>query len=80
MSDIQDYVECIIKRYETLTAVLPIHVYINKINHRLVFKMRDGYKIRARIRNAWNKEIILVAKKKKKKTKQKMEKNDQVLK
>ena len=56
MSDIQDYVECIIKRYETLTAVLPIHVYINKINHRLVFKMRDGYKIKARIRNAWNKK------------------------
>ena len=69
MSDIQDYVECIIKRYETLTAVLPIHVYINKINHRLVFKMRDGYKIKARIRNAWNKEIILVAKKKKRQNK-----------
>ena len=73
MSDIQDYVECIIKRYETLTAVLPIHVYINKINHRLVFKMRDGYKIKARIRNAWNNEIILVAKKKKKKDKTKNE-------
>ena len=79
MSNIQDYIECIIKRYETLTAVLPIHAYINKINHRLVFKMRDGYKIKARITNAWNNEVILVAKKKKK-TKQKMEKNDQVLK
>ena len=66
MSNIQDYIECIIKRYETLTTVLPIHAYINKINHRLVFKMRDGYKIKARIRNAWNNEIILVAKKKKK--------------
>ena len=76
MSNIQDYIECIIKRYETLTAVLPIYAYINKINHRLVFKMRDGYKIKARITNAWNNEIILVAKK----TKQKMKKNDQVFK
>ena len=52
MSDIQDYIQCIIKKYETLTAVLPIHVYINKINNRLMFKMRDGYKTKARITNA----------------------------
>ena len=24
---------------------LPIHVYINKINNRLVFKIKDGYKL-----------------------------------
>ena len=30
---------------KTLTATPPIHVYINKINDRLVFKIKDGYKL-----------------------------------
>ena len=34
VSDIQDYVEFIIKKHETLTTILPIHVYINRINNR----------------------------------------------
>ena len=42
MSDIQDYIEYIIREHETLTAVPPIHVYINRINNRLVFKIKDG--------------------------------------
>ena len=45
MSDIQDYIESIIKKHETLTTFPPIHVYINRINNRLVFKMKDGYKL-----------------------------------
>ena len=45
VSDIQDYIEYIIKKHETLIAILPIHVYINRINNRLVFKMKDGYKL-----------------------------------
>ena len=45
MSDIQDCMECIIKKHETLTAIPPIHVYINRINNRLVFKIKDGYKL-----------------------------------
>ena len=45
VSDIQDYIEYIIKKHETLTAIPPIHVYINKINNRLVFKIKDGYKL-----------------------------------
>ena len=45
MSDIQDYIEYIIKKHETLTAIPPIHVYINRINNRLVFKIKDGYKL-----------------------------------
>ena len=36
VSDIQDYIEFIIKKHETLTAILPIHVYINRINNRRI--------------------------------------------
>ena len=45
VSDIQDYIECIIKKHETLTTILLIHVYINRINNRLLFKIKDGYKL-----------------------------------
>ena len=45
VSDIQDYIEYIIKKHETLTTLPPIHVYINRINNRLVFKIKDGYKL-----------------------------------
>ena len=45
VSDLQDYTECIIKEHETLTAILPIHVYISRIDNRLVFQIiKDGYK------------------------------------
>ena len=29
-------------KHETLTAIPPISVYINRINDRLVFKIKDG--------------------------------------
>ena len=45
MSGIQDYIECIIKEHEILTIIPSIHVYINRINNRLVFKITDGYKL-----------------------------------
>ena len=45
VSDIQDYIEYIIKKHETLTTIPPIYVYINRINNRLVFKIKDGYKL-----------------------------------
>ena len=45
VSDIQDYIEFIIKKHETLTAIPPIHVCINRINYRLVFKTKIGYKL-----------------------------------
>ena len=45
VSDIQEYIEFIIKKHETLTAVPPVHVYINRTNNRLVFKIKDGYKL-----------------------------------
>ena len=42
--NIQDSIEHIIKEYEILAAISPIHVYINRINARLIFKIKDGYK------------------------------------
>ena len=29
-----------------MTAIAPIQIYINKINDRLVFKIKDGYKLK----------------------------------
>ena len=43
-SDIQDYIEYIVKKHETLITA-PLHFYINRINKRLVFKIKDGYKL-----------------------------------
>ena len=40
MSDGQDNIEYIINQEETLTAIPPIHVYVNRIINRLVFKDR----------------------------------------
>ena len=45
VSDIQDYIEFAIKQHKTLTTIPPIQVYINIINNRLLFKIKDGYKI-----------------------------------
>ena len=44
VSDIQDYIEFILNKYDKLTAIPPIHVYVNRINNRLVFKIKDGIK------------------------------------
>ena len=33
------------KKHETLTTIPPIHVYAKRINNRLVFKIKDGYKL-----------------------------------
>ena len=41
VSDIQGYTEYIIKKQETLPGNLPLHVYINRINNRLAFKLKD---------------------------------------
>ena len=32
VSDMQDYIEYIIKKQKTLPAIPPIHIYINKVN------------------------------------------------
>ena len=46
VSDIQGYIEYIIKKHETLTTIPPIYVHVNAINNRLLFKIRDGYKLK----------------------------------
>ena len=44
VSDIQDYLEYIIKKHK-LSATNPLaHVYINRNNKRVLFKIKDGYK------------------------------------
>ena len=45
VSDIQGYIEFVIKKHETLTKIPPIHVYTNRINIRLMFNIKDGYKL-----------------------------------
>ena len=41
--DIKDYIEDIIKKHETLTAIPPIHIYINRV------KIKDGYKLELKL-------------------------------
>ena len=45
VSDIQNYIEYIIKKHKALTAIPPIPVYINRINNRLVFKIKNEYRL-----------------------------------
>ena len=63
MSDIQDYIEYIIKKRETLATISPIHVYINRINNRLMFEIKDGYKIELQIPEKKKKKNHLAAQK-----------------
>ena len=47
VSDIQDYFEYIIKKYETIEDInnLPIIAYVDKIKNRIIFKIKTGYKL-----------------------------------
>ena len=45
ISEIQDYIEYIIKKHETIGENTPIIIYANTINNRIVFKMKSGYKL-----------------------------------
>ena len=45
ISEIQDYIEYIIKKHETVGENAPILVYANTINNRIVFKIKTGYKL-----------------------------------
>ena len=42
---IKYYIKYIIKRHEILTTTPPFYIYINRTNNRLVFKIKDGYKL-----------------------------------
>ena len=39
---IQDYIEYIIKKHETICETSPILIYTNTINNRIVFKIKTG--------------------------------------
>ena len=45
ISEIQDYIEYIIKKLETIGENVPILIYANTINNRIVFKIKTGYKL-----------------------------------
>ena len=45
ISEIQDYIEYIIKKHEIIGENAPILVYANTINNRIVFKIKTGYKL-----------------------------------
>ena len=46
VSDVQVYIKYILKKLnKTLATTPPIHIYINRINNRLVFNIKDEYKL-----------------------------------
>ena len=45
ISEIQDYIEYIIKKHEAIGENAPILIYANNINDRIVFKIKNGYKL-----------------------------------
>ena len=45
ISEIQDYIEYVIKKHKTISENAPILIYANTINNRTVFKMKTGYKL-----------------------------------
>ena len=45
ISEIQNYIEYIIKKHETIGENAPILIYANTINNRTVFKIKTGCKL-----------------------------------
>ena len=45
ISEIENYIEYIIKKHETIGANAPILVYANTIYNTIVFKLKSGYKL-----------------------------------
>ena len=45
ISEIQDYIEYIIKKHETIGETAPILIDANTINNRIVLKIKSGYKL-----------------------------------
>ena len=46
ISEIQDYIEYIIKKHKTIGETAPILIYANTITNRIVFKIKIGYKLK----------------------------------
>ena len=45
ISDIQDYFEYILKKRSESVDNPPIRIYVNKIENRITFKIKSGYKL-----------------------------------
>ena len=45
ISEIQDYIEYIIKKHETTGENVPILIYASTINNRIVFEIKSGYEL-----------------------------------
>ena len=45
ISEIQDYIEYIIKKHKTIVENAPILIYTNTINNRIASKAKSGYKL-----------------------------------
>ena len=45
ISEIQNYIEYVIKKHETIGENTPILIYVNTINDRIVFKVKTGYQL-----------------------------------
>ena len=45
ISEIQDYIEYIIKKHETIGENAPILIYASTITNRIVLKIKNGYKL-----------------------------------
>ena len=42
---IQNYIEYIIKKHETIAETAPVLIYANNITNRIIFKIKTGYKL-----------------------------------
>ena len=45
ISEIQDYIEYIIKKHEIIGENAPMLIYANNITNRIIFKIKTGYKL-----------------------------------
>ena len=45
VSDIQDYFEYLIKKYETIADNPPVQIYVNKVKNTIVCKIKTGYNL-----------------------------------
>ena len=45
MSDIQDYFDYILEKYGEDIVKLSVQIYVNKIENRITFKIKNGYSL-----------------------------------
>ena len=54
ISNIQDYFEYILKKHGENTDKLSIQIYVNKIENRATFKVKNGYSLELLTLKQWN--------------------------